>query len=465
MADGLKFGTSGLRGLATELAGSISARYAGAFLAHLRESRQIGDADAVLVGLDLRESSPAVASWVMAGVAAAGLRPLDCGHLPTPALALEALRLGSPAIMVTGSHIPAVRNGLKFYTGRGEITKEDEQGILESLESVAELSSSDVQGEAAPEVLSRYLERCRLLLPPGALAGKRIGVWQHSSVFRDELLELLASFGAEPVPLGWESGFKAVDTEAIAVEDAAQIASWVRAHRLDALVSTDGDADRPLVADDTGSIIRGDLLGMFTGRYLNVRAVATPVTSTSVVETSGFFDRVIRTRVGSPYVLAGMADAQLGAEAVIGFEANGGVLLGTPVRLDDQEIAALPTRDAMLPILSILGLARETGHTLSELIATLPPRFARSGRLEHIPAERSQALMARLSDDYFADLGDVEAVDDLDGVRVSFTSGDVMHYRPSGNAPELRCYVEASTPERADWLLNWGLSAAERVVR
>jgi phosphomannomutase len=284
-------------------------------------------------------------------------------------------------------------------------------------------------------------------------------------VFRDRLLALLEEFGAECVPLGRETGFVAVDTEAVSGADAARIADWVREHRLSALVSTDGDADRPLVADDKGFVVRGDVLGILTARYLGVPAVVTPVTSTSAVESSGFFRPVIRTRVGSPYVLAGMEQARLSSEQVVGFEANGGVLLGTPVRLNYKEIAALPTRDAMLPILSVLGLAQQTGQTLHGLVATLPPRFSRSGRLEHVPAERSEALLDMLDEAFFGEVGEVKSVGDLDGVRVSFESGDVIHFRPSGNAPELRCYSEADTPERAEWLVTWGLGAAERVVR
>jgi phosphomannomutase len=160
-----------------------------------------------------------------------------------------------------------------------------------------------------------------------------------------------------------------------------------------------------------------------------------------------------------------MEQARLGGGPVLGFEANGGALLGSSVRLNYKEIPALPTRDAMLPILAVLGLAQQTGLSLSALVATLPARSARSGRLENVAPERSEALLDALNEDFFAEVGTVADVGDLDGRRVDFESGDVIHYRPSGNAPELRCYTEADTAERAEWLLGWGLAAAERVVR
>ena len=66
---------------------------------------------------------------------------------------------------------------------------------------------------------------------------------------------------------------------------------------------------------------------------------------------------------------------------------------------------------------------------------------------------------------FFAGIGDVERFSSIDGPRFVLKGGDVIHYRPSGNAPELRCYVEGGTLERAALLLRWGLDAAAKVVR
>jgi phosphomannomutase len=179
----------------------------------------------------------------------------------------------------------------------------------------------------------------------------------------------------------------------------------------------------------------------------------------------GAFRKVIRTKVGSPFVIAGMGEAQ---GIVVGFEANGGVLLGSDLSINGATITALPTRDALLPILSVLGAAQVAGKTVGELVATLPPRIARSDRLEHVPQERTAILLDRLKSDaqgFLAGQGTIKDVSTIDGLRYELTSGDVIHYRPSGNAPELRCYTEASTATRADELLAWGLKAAEAVVR
>jgi len=399
---------------------------------------------------------------VIDAIAAAGTKAVDCGALPTPALALEALGRRAPAVMVTGSHIPADRNGLKFYGATGEIDKTDEAGILVALAPDAGGAGTAI---AEPEAVRRYRTRYATMLPYGVLKGWRVGVWEHSSVARDLLIEILDGYGAAVVPLNRSDVFIPVDTEAVSSDTATELAGWVHSHQLDALVSTDGDADRPLLVDETGALIRGDTIGILTARFLGAETVVTPVTSNSSIEGTGAFRQVIRTKVGSPYVIAGMG---LGKGVVVGFEANGGVLLGSDVAINGGKLEALPTRDAMLPILAVLGAARAAGQTLSQLAATLPPRFARSDRLEHVPQERSAALIDRLGTDaagFLEPQGAIRATSSIDGMRFEFSNGDVIHYRPSGNAPELRCYTEASTAERAAELLAWGLKAAEAVVR
>jgi phosphomannomutase len=313
--------------------------------------------------------------------------------------------------------------------------------------------------------LPRYLDRYAKLLDAGALRGKRIGVWQHSSVARDLFVDAAKMFGADVVPLGRSSTFVPVDTEAVAADTAAQLAAWVREHKLHALISTDGDADRPLIVDETGALVRGDIIGILTAKFVRADTVVTPVTSNSSIEGMGAFRQVVRTKVGSPFVIAGMAGS---SGTVVGFEANGGVLLGSDLTINGAAITALPTRDALLPILSVLGAAQAAGQTVSQLVATLPPRIARSDRLEHVPQERTAILLEKLKSDpqgFLAEQGAIKAASDIDGLRYELVSGDVIHYRPSGNAPELRCYTEASSARRADELLAWGLKAAEAVVR
>jgi phosphomannomutase len=473
----LKFGTSGLRGLVVELDGVPAFAYTRAFAAMLREDGSAAASrNRVLVGRDLRDSSPSIAQLCCAALRESGLVPVNCGALPTPALAFHGMRSGIPAIMVTGSHIPEDRNGLKFYRAEGEIDKKDEAAILEwhsnlGVTSVPE-SARMVQAQN-PEInlIAAYQERYRDFFGAGALSGLTVGVYQHSSVARDVIVQMLESLGAKAVPLGRAASFIPVDTEALREEDEVLARQWAGERRLDAIVSTDGDADRPLISDAAGSFLRGDLVGAITAKYLAADAIVTPVTSNSALETSGAFGQVVRTRVGSPYVIEGMAEAaRSGAKAVVGFEANGGVLLGSDIVREGRRLAALPTRDAMLPILCALGAAKAQDRSLAEVGADFAFKAAASNRLKNVPSESSAIFLKRLQqdqafrEDLMRPLGGVSALDGQDGVRLSARNGEVVHFRASGNAPELRVYVEAQTHERAESLLEWGLAQAERAT-
>lgn len=451
----MKFGTSGLRGLVSEMTDALCAEYAGAFVAHLRASG--APPRAALIGRDLRPSSPRIAAACAAELARLGVKVIDCGALPTPALALAAEARGLPAIMVTGSHIPFDRNGLKFYRATGEITKADEAGMLALLG--AEEPPAAVPAEVVPDdgAARLYLWRSLDFFAPGLLAGRRIGVYQHSAVGRDLLAEALEGLGAEVIALGRTEEFVPIDTEAVRPEDEALAREWAAGHGLDALVSTDGDGDRPLIGDERGVLLRGDVVGVLAARYLGAEAVATPVSSNTLLELSGWFPRIARTRIGSPFVIAAMEELAAEGGLVVGYEANGGFLLGGPVvRPDGTRLAPLATRDAMLPMLATLALAAEAGEPLSALTAGLPPRFTASDRLPDFAAERSGPLLAALATDADARarlLGaigaEVVGVDLTDGARMTLAGGEVAHLRASGNAPELRCYAEAADPERA----------------
>jgi phosphomannomutase len=110
----------------------------------------------------------------------------------------------------------------------------------------------------------------------------------------------------------------------------------------------------------------------------------------------------------------------------------------------------------VLPILLVLGTVAQRGLPLSALVQDLPQRFTHSERLQHVPTAWSAGLIEGLGSDEVRiagllapDSGAVAMIDRTDGLRVTFASGDIVHLRPSGNAPELRCYTEADRVERA----------------
>jgi phosphomannomutase len=293
-----------------------------------------------------------------------------------------------------------------------------------------------------------------------ALRGLRVAVYEHSSVAREALDEVLRGLGAEVIPLGRSERFVPVDTAAIRAEDVRLARQWAAEQGFDAIASADGDGDRPLIGDERGNWLRGDVAGILTARYLGADCVVTPVSSNTAVERSGWFAEVVRTRIGSPYVIAAMQAAK--GRCVVGYEANGGFLTQTDVAKEGRALTALPTRDALIVVLAVLGLARQLGTPVSGLARLLPPRYTVSDRLEDFPTPLSTARIgalraggpAAIAAALGTDLGSVTGIDETDGLRIGFSGGDIVHLRPSGNAPELRCYTESDTAERAAAVLR-----------
>jgi phosphomannomutase len=475
IAPNIGFGTSGVRALVTELTPDVVRGFTSAFLNYLRDSGQLGRSGRVILGHDLRPSSPGIAAACASSIGDAGLVVEYIGALATPALALRAQAAAAPGIMVTGSHIPFDRNGIKVYTAKGEILKEDEEGIRNTAIDLASAQRLD-EPAALPEVdgaaLQAYRARYLGVFEPSLLRGWRVGLYEHSSVARDFLRDLLASLGAEVVELGRSDSFVPIDTEAISAEDSARAKAWCSEYRLAALVSTDGDADRPLIFDERGECLRGDVIGILTARLLGADAVATPVSSNTALEKSGWFQQIARTRIGSPFVIEAMQGlAHSGAKFVVGYEANGGFLVGSRIELAGRVLEPLPTRDAVLPILALFAMAVRQGTKLSQLPDLLPHRHTASDRLRDVPTESSRHFIHGLMndtarrDDFFADLGHITTVDATDGYRATLDSGDILHFRPSGNAPELRCYTESSSAARAETLLRWGIEKMRADLR
>lgn len=468
-ASGIAFGTSGARGLATAFTDDVCHGYTIGFLRHLMDQDAWRPGNEVALAGDLRPSTPRILAACIAAITALGGVPKYCGNVPTPALALYSMGRQIPAIMVTGSHIPEDRNGIKFYRPEGEILKEDELGIL-AQPLANDLAIGTECSELPPihDVLSAYKARYLNAFGSNALSGRRLGVYQHSAVGRDVLVDIFEALGATVLALGRSERFVPVDTEAVREEDHVLARQWAREHSLDAIASTDGDSDRPLLADQQGEWLRGDVLGVLCARELGLGVVVTPVSSNSIAERSGAFSRVERTRIGSPYVIKAMNDALADGEPLVcGYEANGGFLLANDVTLAKGKLAALPTRDAMLPIIAAL-IASGDG-SLRQLLGELPQRFTSSDRLPDFAPERKDALMEWLQridqqtsrlEASFGDLAQapLAALDLTDGVRMTFANDRVIHLRGSGNAPEMRCYAEAESPQLAGELSSKSLA-------
>ena len=251
----LSFGTSGRRGEVvhlTQLEIYISALAELEYLQALSAAEGgIRKGDEFFFAYDLRPSSTRfvseqqgrgeLAQAVERAIRDAGLRPVNLGPLPTPALASYALGRGRGCMMVTGSHIPFDRNGYKTYTAKGELLKRDEGPINARVEIVRErlygqplaesLFNESGLFKAGHQELSpvsdagreQYCKRYTEFFAGQSLQGLRLLVYQHSAVGRDLLADLLRSLGATVIPSGRSDTFVPIDTENIDAERLAAV--------------------------------------------------------------------------------------------------------------------------------------------------------------------------------------------------------------------------------------------------
>ena len=538
----LRFGTSGQRGLVADLTQlEIYTNVVG----ELEYLQSLAPRDGGIVrgdefyfAYDLRPSSTefvageSVRGEICQAVARAiedtGMRAVNLGAIPTPALAYYAFSRARGSIMVTGSHIPFDRNGYKLNTSCGELLKEHEAPINQSVRRVRERLESAVFEEsifdaagmfrdghrelapASDDARAAYVRRYETFFEGCSLAGQRIVVYQHSAVGRDLLVELLRHFGAKAIPAGRSSTFVPIDTENIGAGQLAAIQALVdeaasqAGSKVDAVVSLDGDSDRPLVLGiEPGSgrarFFGGDLVGMITAQYLGADSVVVPISCNDGIDR-GELRHVVepKTRIGSPYVIQGIERArEKGRTAVCGWEANGGFLTGSAMARGGGVLEPLATRDAVLPLLCVLFASAEKGVPVVELFRALPARYSKAALLKEFPRAISARLVqcnspedAAIRDAQLADSGarafdeegrsvelseaaarQIEAIRQnlerffsvlgagrivrlnyTDGVRMEFANGEIAHFRPSGNADEFRIYAVADSQERAEWI-------------
>ena len=521
----LGFGTSGRRGKVVDLTQLEIYLNALAELEYLQSlpfaEGGIRRGEDFYFAYDLRPSSSEfvaqeegrgeIAQAIVQAISDAGMQAVNLGRIPTPALASFALSRKKGSIMVTGSHIPFERNGYKTNSSRGELLKEQEAPISERVRQERQRLYEQPWGQSLfdqrgmlkcghqelpaehGEARVAYIERFTDFFEGSTLNGKRILVYQHSAVGRDLLVEILERLGAQVAKGGRSDTFVPIDTENI---DAAQVAVIQRladaaaasSGPLHAVVSTDGDSDRPLVlgVDPRTSQVHffgGDLVGMVVAEYLQADAVVVPISCNDAIDRGKLASVVEpKTRIGSPFVIVAMEAALAkGKKRVCGWEPNGGFLTGSPIARNGAILQPLLTRDAGLPILGVLFAAEQDGLSLVDLFARLPKRFSRAGLLKHFPRATALKIVGRFSPpggnaeaigkdlaQFFTPalgFAGITHVDYTDGVRILFANGEVAHVRPSGNADELRIYAVADTQSRADAIAAMGVAEPAGILR
>jgi phosphomannomutase len=529
----IKFGTSGMRATAADLTDAecyINMRGFLDFLKNLSpEDGGIEEGAEIYLAGDFRPSTPRIMKAIAQAIIDSGCRVKNCGNISSPAVAFCGLKNNCASIMVTGSHIPEDRNGIKPNKTKGEILKSDEAAMLQYVSKTREkiyetLGTPDclfnedgmfivdfAMSEVDNSQVEIYIKRYTDVFPANCLQGKKIVVYEHSSVGRDAVTEIFKRLGADVVIEGRTDKFVSVDTEALKEDDLNLMRGWAEKHKPFALISFDGDCDRPWLSNEHGEFLHGDLLGGLMILYLGADFGAVPVTcSDAVDQILEGKAKLVRTRIGSPFVIKAMMDAaKQGFKKIAGWEVNGGFMTYSDFEIYGQRLSPLPTRDAVLSMLCIILSAIEKNTTLSEIMSALPKRFSISNKITNFPIEIAEKINKKYSPEnnqidrlefrpeeiiavykdgaaetmkndsafwnewtekkksfeekYFLPngIGRIISFVYTDGLRILTENKEVVHLRESSNAPEMRSYCLADSKLRAQELAQ---IAQEKIV-
>jgi phosphomannomutase len=404
----------------------------------LQQEREPGT---VVIGEDMRPSSPIFAEAFSAGVTSQGLDVIRIGLASTDMLYFAAGKLNFPGAMFTASHNPAEYNGIKLcLSGARPIGKES--GLLTIERFLNEGSPIDfrsVGNEREVDMLEEYVDHLLNLVNLSAIRPLKIVIDAGNGMAGHTAPAVFARLNCDVIPLYYEldGTFPNHEANPIDAKNLKDLQKAVKKHKADIGLAFDGDADRCFLVDENGDLVNpSTLTALIASRELaknpganiiynliSSRAVA------EIVEENG--GKAIRSRVGHSYIKQLMADTG----AVFGGEHSGHFYFKDFWRADSGMLAALHAIAAL-------------GEVDSSLSKILKPycRYITSGEINSEVSDTENA-MNKISEKFGSASGN--EIDHLDGLTVN---GDTWWFnvRASNTEPLLRLNVEAKTQARME---------------
>ena len=390
----------------------------------------------VIIGEDMRPSSPELAEAFSAGVTSNGTDVIRIGLASTDMLYFAAGSKNLPGAMFTASHNPAAYNGIKLcLSGARPIGKETGLLTIEKfVRNGMPLAMRPVGIETNEDLLQAYADHLHKLVSFKGNRLLKIVIDAGNGMAGFTAPAIFERLGAEIIPLYFELDGNFPNHEANPIDPAnlRDLQKSVLENSADIGLAFDGDADRCFLVDEKGETVDPSLLtSLIASRELAKHPGATIIhsliSSRTVVEVINELGGIpVRSRVGHSYIKALMAETG----AIFGGEHSGHFYFKDFWRADSGALAALHA-------LAALG---ESQQTISQLFAPFK-RYVASGEVNSRVAN-ADAVIKSIKEKY-AVLSDFK-IDELDGLTAS-TSTWWFNVRASNTEPLLRLNVEADT--------------------
>ena len=427
-----------VRGLVdTEITADFCFATGVAFARFLQQEREPGT---VVIGEDMRPSSPVFADAFSAGITSQGLDVIRIGLASTDMLYFAAGKLNMPGAMFTASHNPAEYNGIKMcLSGARPIGKESGLLTIEKfVEQGSPIELRSVGVERSQPMLEEYVEHLLSLVDLSSMRPLKVVIDAGNGMAGYTAPAVFKKLNAEVIEMYFEldGTFPNHEANPIDPKNLQDLSKAVKKHKADIGLAFDGDADRCFLVDEKGDLVNPSALTALIAD----RALASDPGSTiiynlissrsvkEVVEENG--GTAVRSRVGHSYIKKMMAETG----AIFGGEHSGHFYFRDFWRADSGMLAALHA----------LAALSESNGSLSQLLHSYN-RYSSSGEINSVVSD-AQSVMDSIESHYLAmdlAIGDI-TTDHLDGLTVESTDW-WFNVRASNTEPLLRLNVEANS--------------------
>ncbi len=366
------FGTDGIRGTANRepITAEMALKVGMAAGLHFRHGRH---RNRVLIGKDTRLSGYLLEPALTAGFISMGMDVILVGPMPTPAIAMLTRSMRCDlGVMLSASHNPFEDNGIKLFGPDGyklsdKVERAIEGHVANGMGSKLSAASELGRARRLDDVQGRYTEFVKHTFPKGrTLGGLRVVIDCANGAAYKVAPEVLWELGAEVIPIGITPDGTNINQKCGSTAPEAMCEA-VTEYRADFGIALDGDADRALIADETGALIDGDQLMALIARHWATSGqlrggglVATVMSNLGLeryLNASGL--RLERTKVGDRYVVEHMREHGFN----VGGEQSGHIILSDYIT----------TGDGLISALQVLAVIIETGRRASEVCRVFEP--------------------------------------------------------------------------------------------